>query len=74
VLSSGAAPTAIDGADTLATMIERAGDGLRVVAGGGVRAHNVAALVRRRGCARYTRAAAATRRASEAFGTPSTIR
>jgi len=49
VLSSGAAPTAIDGADRLATMIERAGDALRVVAGGGVRAHNVAALVRRSG-------------------------
>jgi copper homeostasis protein len=49
VLSSGTAPTAIDGADTLATMIERAGDALRVVAGGGVRANNVAELVRRSG-------------------------
>ncbi len=49
VLSSGAAPTAIDGADMLATMIERAGDAVRVVAGGGVRPHNVAALIRRSG-------------------------
>ena len=49
VLSSGAAPTAVEGADTLAAMVERAGDTLRVVAGGGVRAHNVAALVRRSG-------------------------
>ena len=49
VLSSGAAPTALEGADTLAAMVERAGDALRVVAGGGVRAHNVAALVRRSG-------------------------
>ena len=49
VLSSGAAPTAFEGADTLAAMVERAGDALRVVAGGGVRAHNVAALVRRSG-------------------------
>jgi copper homeostasis protein len=47
VLSSGAAPTALEGADTLAAMADRAGDSLRVVAGGGVRAHNVAALVRR---------------------------
>ena len=49
VLSSGAAPTALEGADMLAAMVERAGDALQVVAGGGVRAHNVAALVRRSG-------------------------
>jgi copper homeostasis protein len=49
VLSSGAASTAIDGADTLAAMVERAGDALRIVAGGSVRAHNVAAIVRRSG-------------------------
>jgi copper homeostasis protein len=49
VLSSGAAPTAVEGADTLAAMVACAGDALRVVAGGGVRAHNVAALVRRSG-------------------------
>ena len=49
VLSSGAARSAIEGADTLAAMVERAGDALRVVAGGGVRAHNVAALVQRSG-------------------------
>jgi copper homeostasis protein len=49
VLSSGAAPTALEGADMLAAMVTRAGNALRVVAGGGVRAHNVAALVRRSG-------------------------
>jgi len=49
VLSSGAAPTAIEGADTLAAMVARAGDGPRIVAGGSVRAGNVAALVRRAG-------------------------
>ena len=49
VLSSGAAPTALEGADTLAAMVEHAGDALRVVAGGGVRGHNVAELVRRSG-------------------------
>ena len=47
VLSSGAAPTALEGADVLAAMVARAGDALRVVAGGGVRAHNVADLVHR---------------------------
>lgn len=47
VLSSGAAPTALEGAATLAVMVERGGDALRVVAGGGVRAHNVVELVRR---------------------------
>jgi copper homeostasis protein len=47
VLSSGAAPTAIEGAYTLAAMVERAEDAVRVVAGGGVRGHNVAELVRR---------------------------
>jgi copper homeostasis protein len=47
VLSSGAAPTALEGAATLAQMTERAGDALRVVAGGGVRAQNVLELVRR---------------------------
>ncbi|MFL5616942.1 MAG: copper homeostasis protein CutC [Gemmatimonadaceae bacterium] len=47
VLSSGAAPTALDGAETLASMVARAGDAVHIVAGGGVRAHNVAAIVRR---------------------------
>lgn len=49
VLSSGAAPTALDGIDTLAAMVERAGDALKIVAGGGVRAGNVAEIVRRTG-------------------------
>ena len=48
-LSSGAGPTALDGADMLAAMVARAGDGLRIVAGGGVRAGNVATIVRRTG-------------------------
>jgi copper homeostasis protein CutC len=47
VLSSGGTATAAEGADTLAAMVERAGDALRVVAGGGVRASVVAALVQR---------------------------
>jgi copper homeostasis protein len=47
VLSSGAAPTAIEGADVLAAMVARAGDALQVVAGGGVRASNVREVVQR---------------------------
>lgn len=49
VLSSGGAAVALDGSVTLAAMIERAGRGLTVVAGGGVRATNVVELVRRTG-------------------------
>ena len=49
VLSSGAAPTAIEGADTLATMVRRGSRGPTVVAGGGVRWHNVVELVQRSG-------------------------
>ncbi len=49
VLSSGAAATAVEGADTLAAMVERVGRSPSVVAGGGVRWHNVVELVRRSG-------------------------
>jgi copper homeostasis protein len=49
VLSSGGKPVALDGSVTLAAMIERAGDTLTVVAGGGVRSTNVVELVRRTG-------------------------
>ena len=49
VLSSGGKPVALDGSVTLAAMIERAGGTPTVVAGGGVRATNVAELVRRTG-------------------------
>jgi len=45
VLTSGGAETAAGGAPTIARMVARAGDALMVMAGGGVRAHNVAALV-----------------------------
>jgi copper homeostasis protein len=49
VLTSGGADTALDGAATIARMVARAGDALVVMAGGGVRAHNVAAIVRQTG-------------------------
>jgi copper homeostasis protein len=49
VLTSGGADTAAAGAPTIARMVARAGDALVVIAGGGIRAHNVAALVRQTG-------------------------
>lgn len=49
VLSSGAAPTALEGIDALTAMVECAGERLTIVAGGGVRAGNVAEIVRRTG-------------------------
>ena len=47
VLTSGGGLTADDGAATIAAMVARAGEALVVMAGGGVRAHNVGDLVRR---------------------------
>jgi copper homeostasis protein len=49
VLPSGAAPTALDGADRIAALRARAGDRLRVIVGGGVRAHNVREVLARTG-------------------------
>ncbi len=45
VLTSGGAPTAAAGAAMIARLVRQAGDRLVVIAGGGVRTHNVAALV-----------------------------
>jgi copper homeostasis protein len=47
VLTSGGAPTAIEGAGTIARLVVQAGDALVVMAGGTVRARNVADLIRR---------------------------
>ncbi|MFU8850431.1 copper homeostasis protein CutC [Micromonospora sp. SL1-18] len=41
VLTSGGAATALDGAARIAALRQRAGDRLRVIAGGGIRSHNV---------------------------------
>jgi copper homeostasis protein len=49
VLTSGGAPSALAGAETIARMVARAGDALVVMAGGGIRAGNVADVVRRTG-------------------------
>jgi copper homeostasis protein len=45
VLTSGHATTALEGAEVLARHVRRAGERLRVLAGGGVRAENVRAVV-----------------------------
>jgi copper homeostasis protein len=47
VLTSGGAPSAREGAETIAKLVVRAGEALVVMAGGTVRAQNVAELVRR---------------------------
>jgi copper homeostasis protein len=41
VLTSGGAPTALAGADRIAALRAQAGERLRIIAGGGVRSHNV---------------------------------
>ena len=56
VLTSGGADTAAAGAATIARMVARAGAALTVMAGGGVRAGNVRALVGQTASAKYTRA------------------
>lgn len=47
VLTAGHADTALKGADALATMIRKAGDRMTILAGGGIRGHNVRELVAR---------------------------
>jgi copper homeostasis protein len=49
VLTAGGAPAASDGIDRLAALVQRAGSRATVLAGGGVRAHNVVNLIRRAG-------------------------
>ena len=49
ILTSGGALKAPDGMDTIAAMVKRAGGGLEILAGSGVNAGNVAALVKKTG-------------------------
>lgn len=49
VLTSGRAPTALEGAEVIAALVNQAAGRIGIVAGGGVRAHNVKELVRRTG-------------------------
>jgi copper homeostasis protein len=49
VLTSGGSPTAVEGADVIASLRERAAGRIRIMAGGGIREENVTAVVRRSG-------------------------
>ena len=70
VLTSGGAPTAAAGADTLRRLVEAGGDAITVMAGGSVRGDDVAELVRRTGVpAVHLRAAEPVPRASAGSAT-----
>jgi copper homeostasis protein len=47
VLTSGGAPTALDGADVIAALVNQARDRISIIAGGGIREHNVRDVIRR---------------------------
>ena len=50
VLTSGGAPTALEGADVIAKLIEQAAGRIEILPGGGITPENVEELVRRTGC------------------------
>ena len=62
VLTSGGAPTALEGADALAALVRQAGDRVAILAGGGVREAHAAELVRRTGARELHVRLAASRR------------
>jgi copper homeostasis protein len=49
VLTSGAAPTALEGADRLRALVQRAGDRIGIIAGGSITAANVREIIARTG-------------------------
>ncbi len=49
ILTSGGAKTALEGADIIGELVRTVG-GIQIIAGGGVRSHNVRELVERSGC------------------------
>jgi len=51
VLTSGGAPTALEGAERIRALVEHAADRIEILPGGGIREGNVAEVVRRTGCA-----------------------
>ena len=60
VLTSGGAPTALDGAEMLAELVDQGGSDIAILAGGGINASNVAQVVRLSGVKEvHVRAAAA---------------
>jgi len=51
VLTSGGAPTAIEGIDVISSLIDAANGQIEVLPGGGIRPENAAKLIKRTGCA-----------------------
>jgi copper homeostasis protein len=49
ILTSGGAPTALEGAGTIAALVRQAAGRISIVAGGGIRAHNVRETIARTG-------------------------
>lgn len=72
VLTSGGAPTAREGAEMLAELVDQGGNDIAILAGGGINASNVAELVRLSGVKEVHVRAAATVK-SEMTYQPSTI-
>ncbi|SLN51457.1 copper homeostasis protein CutC [Roseisalinus antarcticus] len=68
VLSSGAAPTAVEGGGMLAAMVAQAAGRLTVMAGSGVNARNVAALVAETGVAEVHASCSAPSPGAAPFG------
>jgi copper homeostasis protein len=62
VLTSGARPSALEGADTISALVRQAGHHLGVIAGAGVNAENLAELIERTGAREFHASATATRR------------
>ena len=61
LLTSGQAPTALEGASLIATLVRIAGERLVVMPGAGVRAGNIGELVRQTGCREFHASARAPR-------------
>lgn len=53
ILTSGQGVSAVDGAELISQLVEKAGDRIQIMAGSGVRAHNVADLVKKTRCTEY---------------------
>jgi copper homeostasis protein len=47
ILTSGSAATALEGADVIAALVDQAGDRISIMAGGGIREHNVREIIAR---------------------------
>ncbi len=67
VLTSGGAPTALDGAEMLAELVDQGGNDITILAGGGINASNVADVVRLTGVKEVHVRAAATVKSEMTF-------